>query len=91
MSFGTHYGRRIGGVIMRFHNTAAFGWIEDGKIKLRVGCKTHMKRARKSTAKAGSAVRLVCPSGCVLGEWKDKNQLMADLKKLRDRLVWEKV
>jgi len=76
---------------MRFHNTAAFGWIEDGKIKLRVGCKTHMKRARKSTAKAGSAVRLVCPNGCVLGEWKDESQLKADLKKLRDRLVWEKV
>lgn len=90
MSLGTHDGRRIGGV-MRFHNTAAFGWIEDGKIKLRVGCKTHMKRARKSTAKTGSAVRLVCSHGCVLGEWEDENELKADLKKLQDRLVWKKV
>jgi len=76
---------------MRFDNTAAFGWVEDGKIRLRVGCKTHMRRARISTAKVGSAVRLVCSAGCVLGEWENKGEMIADLKKLKARLVWEKV
>lgn len=76
---------------MRFENTAAFGWLENGKIRLRIGCKTHMKRAGVSTAKVGSAVRLGCPSGCVLGEWEDRSEMIADVKKLQARLVWEKV
>jgi hypothetical protein len=38
-----------GGVVMRSDNAAAFGWVEDGKIRLRVGCKAHTRKARIST------------------------------------------
>jgi hypothetical protein len=74
---------------MNFDNTAAFGWLQNGKIRLRIGCGTHMKKARKSTHKGSPAVRLVCPDGCVLGEWKNESEMNADVRKLKDRLILE--
>jgi len=75
---------------MNFHNTAAFGWLQNGKLRLRIGCRTHMKKARKSTHKDSLALRLLCPNGCVLGEWKSEREMNADVRKLKGRLILEK-
>ncbi len=74
-----------------FQNTAAFGWLQDGKVEIRIGCQKHMKPVSKATSGGGTGpgVMLLCPDGCVIWEWENDEKLAADVKELRSRIVWK--
>jgi hypothetical protein len=67
------------------HGTLVIGWLEQGNVKFRIGCRTHMGEAVRAISDGG--VLLVCrQGGCPLGKWNDEASFQADIEALREKL-----
>jgi len=67
------------------HGTVVIGWLQQGNVKFRIGCGTHMVEAVRATSDGG--VLLVCSrGGCPLGYWSDEESFQTEIVALGEKL-----
>lgn len=70
---------------MGLERLSVYCWLEQGGVKLRIGCPTHNVEAVRVTSNGG--VQLVCgEAGCPLGQWSDEASFRADIEAIREKL-----
>lgn len=74
---------------MRFTDVVAIGRFQRGRFRMTIECKEHGGKPAMHVDSGTRKVRVVCPSGCVLGEWNSEGDLRKEVTEVRDRLVWD--
>ena len=74
---------------MRLTDVVAVGRLQGGRFRMTIECKDHSGKPAMQIDSATKNVRVICPSGCVLGEWNSEGDLKKEVKEVRDRLVWD--
>ena len=76
-------------VSVNFRDVIAVGKVHQGCFRMTIECQEHPGRPRREVNGETMRVRVVCPNGCVLGEWASDKDLRKEAKEIQDRLVWD--
>lgn len=71
---------------MGFLNLFIIGWLEQGTVKMKVGCPTHKSDALRAASLDGGVLLVCSQAGCPIGEWTDEAGFEKDMNALRERL-----